>query len=69
MENKDKFRINATIFGNDIDVGFEMPEWSNCLTDTGDYFALFANRYSKCFEAFCKAVEKINDERNAKNSL
>ena len=43
-----------------------MPEG---LTDTGDYLAVFTKGYSKCFEAFCKAVEKINDERNAKNSL
>ena len=43
-----------------------MPEG---LTDDGDYLAVFANRYSKCLEAFCKAVEKINDERNTKNSL
>ena len=66
MENKDKFRINATIFGNDIECGFDMPEG---LTEDGDYLAVFANRYSKCLEAFCKAVEKINDERNTKNSL
>lgn len=66
MESKDKFRINATIFGNDIELGFDMPEG---LTDTGDYLAVFANRYSKCLEAFCKAVEKINDERNTENSI
>lgn len=55
MEKKDKFRITATIFGNDIECGFDMPEG----LDWDDYEVLFLNRFKKSIEAFGQAMKKL----------
>lgn len=52
---KDKFRINATIFGNEIECGFEMPEG----LEGNEYDVIFSKRFTKCLIAFNKALTKI----------